>query len=79
MIYTVEDNETTYAIKGSLRSAKIYADWLLGKGKAVTIWKRHLVKVSEVKPDLENGQPRGLFDDSYRVDRIYKKIGDKWV
>ena len=70
MIYTVEDNVTTYAIKGTKKAAIIYANWLISKGHAVYIAKMKLIRKSDVEPSSD--KPKGLFDDSYRVERIYR-------
>lgn len=76
MIYTVEDNTTTYSIKGTLRDAKTYADWLITNAcKDVHISQRHLVRKPDVTPSKG---PDTLFDNSYRVVRTYRKVGEKW-
>lgn len=78
MIYTVEDSKATYSVKSTLKAAKTYANWLIdAKGIYVDIVQRMLVRKSDV-PAMDD-QPEGLFDDSYRYYRSYKRQADgKW-
>lgn len=77
MIYTIEDSKSTYSAKSTLKAAKTYAEWLYTKGIYVSIIARKLVKKADV-PVMDD-QPEGLFDDSYRYYRCYKRQADgKW-
>lgn len=78
LVYTVENSQTTFATKNSLRAAKVYADWILSRGEYCYITKRRLMLHSDLRGDTASGQPEDLFDGSFRSVKIYQKQKNKW-
>lgn len=82
-IYVVEGaGSVVYAIKSTLKGAKVYADWLIDKNlvnTGICILKRRLKKVSDLRGDGVD-KPENLFDDVYMLERVYgRNSKGRWV